>query len=306
MLTADTSLIEDADGLTGVSFSYQWLISDGISDTEIEGATDAMHTSSEEDAGKHIKVRVSFTDDGSNEETLTSGATPLVARIDSPSSQQEAPAETASSATGLPIIDGRSQVGEALTVDLSLIQDPDGLTEASFSYQWLTSDGTTDSEIEGATEPTYTPSEDDVGKRIKVRVSFTDDGDNEETLTSVATAIVAQDGSPAAPGGITAINGPNPGEVIVTWEAEAGASFYRIGWLSKTDYQNAGDDWLERFAYADVEDKTTHTLTRLTPGEDYWFLVGSNTARYGAPTWLDTWVPLTLNADELACPTTTK
>jgi hypothetical protein len=218
---------------------------------------------------------------------------PVVARINTP-------------ASGVLIINGLSRVGEALTVDLSLIQDSDGLTEASFSYQWLTSDGTTDSEIEGATEPTYTPSEDDVGKRIKVRVSFTDDGDNEEMLTSVATAIVAQDGSPAAPGGITAINGPNPGEVIVTWEAEAGASFYRIGWLSKTDYQNAGDDWLERFAYADVEDKTTHTLTRLTPGEDYWFLVGSNTARYGAPTWLDTWVPLTLNADELACPTTTK
>ena len=112
---------------------------------------------------------------------------------------------------------------------------------------------------------------------------------------------VAQDGPPA-PANIMAVNGPNPGETIVTWDAVDGANFYRIGWLSRTDYQNAGDDWLERFAFSEVEDKTSYTVTRLTPGEYYWFIVASNATRDGAPTWPTTWAPLTLNEDDAACP----
>ena len=112
---------------------------------------------------------------------------------------------------------------------------------------------------------------------------------------------VAQDGPPA-PANIMVMNGPNPGEAIVTWNAVDSANFYRIGWLSRTDYQNAGDDWLERFAFSEVEDKTSYTVTRLTPGEYYWFIVASNATRDGAPTWPTTWAPLTLNEDDAACP----
>ena len=113
--------------------------------------------------------------------------------------------------------------------------------------------------------------------------------------------INAQDG-PAAPANIIVVNGPNPGEVIVTWDAVGDANFYRIGWLSRTDYQNAGDDWLERFAFSEVEGKTTYMVTRLTPGEYYWFIVASNATRYGIPTWPATWAPLTLNTDDQSCP----
>ena len=42
-----------------------------------------------------------------------------------------------------------------------------------------------------ATASTYTLVTDDLGKTIKVKVSFTDDASNAETLTSVATAAVA-------------------------------------------------------------------------------------------------------------------
>ena len=77
-LTADTSGIADADGLTTVSYGYQWVANDGTTDTDIPDATDAAYTLVEDDEGKTVKVRVTVTDDAGNEETLTSAATAAV------------------------------------------------------------------------------------------------------------------------------------------------------------------------------------------------------------------------------------
>ncbi len=85
-------------------------------------------------------------------------------------------------ATGAPTISGTAQVGQTLTASTSGITDPDGLTNVSYSYQWLADD----TEIDGATNSTYTPQTTDIGKVVKVRVTFTDDGDNDEQLTSAA------------------------------------------------------------------------------------------------------------------------
>ena len=93
-------------------------------------------------------------------------------------------------ATGVPTISGTAHVGMTLTADASAIDDPDGTTGATFTYQWVRSDGTDDTDISGATDSTYTLVAADVGKTIKVKVSFTDDNDNDETLTSEATAEV--------------------------------------------------------------------------------------------------------------------
>lgn len=38
ILTADTSGISDKDGLTGVSYSYQWICVEGSDETDISGA----------------------------------------------------------------------------------------------------------------------------------------------------------------------------------------------------------------------------------------------------------------------------
>ena len=104
-----------------------------------------------------------------------------------PAEQQsdETPANTP--ATGAPAIGGTPRVGETLTADTSGIEDADGLTKVSYSYQW-TAGG---SDIDGATGSSYTLSDDDEGKVFRVRVSFTDDSDSEESLTSAATAAVA-------------------------------------------------------------------------------------------------------------------
>ena len=282
-LTASTSDIADADGLANASFTYQWL----ADDVDISGATGSSYTVVTADAGKVIKVTVSFTDDAGNAESVTSAATaavtqpPLTASThDVPESHDGATAFTFelrfseepgggfsattlrdqaltvsggtitnvrqletgknlkweitlqpsgneevtvillptidcadqdaictgdgrglsvgqailvlgpqnSAATGAPTISGTARAGETLTAITTGISDADGLTNASFTYQWL-ADNT---DISGATSSSYTVAAADEGKVIKVRVSFTDDAGNAETLTSAATTAVAR------------------------------------------------------------------------------------------------------------------
>ena len=87
-----------------------------------------------------------------------------------------------SPATGGPGIIGSLLAGETLTATTENIEDEDGLTGAVFAYQWLRSD----TDIEGAISSTYTMTDDDAGKAIQVRVTFSDDAGNEESLTSYA------------------------------------------------------------------------------------------------------------------------
>ena len=298
-LTADTSAVEDADGLGNAVFEYQWI----AEDTEVAGATSSTYAPVDADVGKTIKVRVTFTDEGSNPESLTSTATAPVApaadETEPPgpiwsailtvgrtgenygyqsflnpqvgslvpatfvlddvtytvgSIQTEADYFTvfgvdrelpvgftlevdgaqfessdASSLgshtyghvytwlgrgmdwdvgeevavslilrerventpqTGAPAISGTAQVGRTLSADTSGISDADGLGSGVFEYQWVRSDGTTDTDIAGATDSTYALVDADEGATIKVRVSFTDGGGNPESQTSAATATV--------------------------------------------------------------------------------------------------------------------
>ena len=197
-LTATTDLIEDEDGLTGATFTYQWLV-DGA---EINGATDSTYIVIAADEGKPIEVRVAFTDDAGNPESLTSNpflsAPPLIIR-DVPVIASNTPA------TGAPTITGTVRVGETLTATTTDISDSDGLNNATFTYQWLA-----DADITDATGSTYTLVAADEGKTVKVRITFTDDAGNDESLTSAPTATV------------TASNTPATGEPTITGTAQVG------------------------------------------------------------------------------------
>ena len=195
-LTADISGIADADGLEnvtknylwaaidssgkiGAKWAYQWL-ADGAesgSGGHHAGYNYTTYTLAEDDVGKAISVRVTFVDDAGYQETLTSAATNPVAALPQPNSP----------ATGAPAITGTAQVGETLTVDTSGITDADGLDDSTFTHQWVRED----SVVVGAAARTYTPTDGDRGKAVKVRVSFTDDAGNWETRTSAQTAAVA-------------------------------------------------------------------------------------------------------------------
>ena len=170
--------------MTNVTYSYQWIRNDGGTDTDIMGATDSSYTPVAADEGKTIKVKVTFTDDEGNGETLTSNATDLAA------------ARPNSPATGSPTISGTAQVGETLMAETSGIADTDWLASVTYSYQRIRNDG---SGHRHPTEYTYTLVDADKGNSIKVRGTFTDDGGNGETLTSAATGEVAALPSPNLP-----------------------------------------------------------------------------------------------------------
>ena len=159
-LTATTDGIEDEDGLTGATFTYQWLV-DGA---EINGATDSTYIVIAADEGKPIEVRVAFTDDAGNPESLTSYpflfAPPLIIR-DVPVIASNTPA------TGAPTITGTVRVGETLTANTTDISDSDGLNKATFTYQWLADDA----DITDATGSALVAA--DEGKTVKVRPSPT-------------------------------------------------------------------------------------------------------------------------------------
>ena len=97
---------------------------------------------------------------------------------------------TNTAATGQPDITGTPAVGQTLTAVEGDMADDDGLPTfpTDYTFQWVRVDGGMDTPI--GTGQTYTPVADDVGKTLKVEVSFTDDRGTTETLTSEPTAAV--------------------------------------------------------------------------------------------------------------------
>ena len=359
-LTADTTGITDEDGLTNVSFSYQWL----ADDADIAGATSATYTVQSSDNGKILKVRVSFIDDVGNEESLTSAATAAVSAavpsmplnvaverggtgeldvswvrpdsdggseitgytvqwkeasgswdtaadvseatvtdtsytitglrlqveyavrvfatnsagdgpasaevketVDAQTSQQQGPVkkivpvtqERNTLATGAPSIVGTLVVGQTLSVNTSSISDDDGLDNATFVYQWLTDD----TDISGATGPAYILADSDQGKAVKVRVSFTDDAGNDESLTSEALVV------PVRPHGLTAT--ASEGDVVLTWTPPVGFS-YLYDYQILRNRPELGE--AEPLVFADTGNaETTYTDTDVEPGVLYVYRV---------------------------------
>ena len=119
-----------------------------------------------------------------------------------------------SQATGAPTIDGVAEVGQVLSAHVTGIDDDN----AAFSYQWLRSDGGDYTEIAGANGDTYTLVAADQGKTIKVRVSFTDDEGNPESLTSDPTGEV--EAAETVPGRPQDLEGEASAQgIALTWNA---------------------------------------------------------------------------------------
>ena len=90
----------------------------------------------------------------------------------------------------------------------------DGLNQVVFSYQWIRNDGNADEDIAGATGSSYTLTEDDEGKTVKVTVSFTDDAEgNPETLTSDPTAEVESQAGPLT--GFTVVDAADTDQAVL-------------------------------------------------------------------------------------------
>ena len=146
-------------------------------------------------------------------------------------------------ATGKPEITGTIEVGETLTADTSRIADADGLTSVSYSYRWVRVDGTNETNIAGATGSSYTLVGADEGKGIRVRVSFTDDAGNPETLTSDIYRAVTILPAPRLP----SVDDPNAIWMATLTVANLGSNQYGYkgsegGGLTDTAFTYLGDD----------------------------------------------------------------
>ena len=91
-------------------------------------------------------------------------------------------------ATGTPDITGRARSGQTLTAGTGNTADADGLPQnaSDFAWQWIRAADETDTPIQDATSSTYTLTDDDAGKQVKVVMSFTDSLSGVESLTSDA------------------------------------------------------------------------------------------------------------------------
>ena len=187
--------------------------------------------------------------------------------------------------TGQPRITGSARVGQTLTAVTADIQDADGLGD--FAYQWK-ADGTN---IAEAMDSSYTLTNNEVGKRITVTVSFTDGIGTEETVTSQPTAAVRDAASAASPGGggglpppsnpmpsaprnLVAIGGDE--QVTLTWDAPEDDDDDAI-----TDYEYRIDGKGSWISIGSTD--TTHTVTGLTNGTAYVFQVRAVNAAGSSP-----------------------
>ena len=120
-------------------------------------------------------------------------------------------------ATGAPTITGTAEVGETLTAVTTGIMDADGLTSPTYTYQWIRVDGT-EADIAGENSSTYILVDADLGKTLKVRVTFADDLGHTETLTSAATATVGAVATAPAVSTVDVTSMPASGDTYGTGE----------------------------------------------------------------------------------------
>jgi Ca2+-binding RTX toxin-like protein len=170
MLSFDSTL-DDEDGLG--EFSFQWLRNGNA----ITSASAENYTLTSADVGKKISLQVQFIDGLGNVESEISPETSAVKGL--PKNQK---------ATGSVKIIGTAQQDEILNADSSAIKDANGFKTTALKFQWLRNGAP----ISGATKASYALTDVDVGKAIKVKVSFTDNAGFKEALTSSATAPVKE------------------------------------------------------------------------------------------------------------------
>ena len=203
-LTVSNNLA-DADGLGIITFQWN---ADG---TPIPGATDTTRLLTLAEADKVITVIASYTDLLGTSEHVTSAPT--------------APVFTNHAPTGSVTITGTSTQGHQLTA-VSTLADVDGPDPVTLAYKWQ-ADGIN---IGGATGSTLTLAEAQVGKSITVTASYIDGHFTPESVSSSATALVANVND--APTGAVTITGTPTQNQQLTADASALADLDGLGTFS--------------------------------------------------------------------------
>ena len=194
-LTVSIAGVTDADGITA-PVAYFWQVetapdSGAYEDILVEPtageaarAGGTTFTPGDAETGLRLRVRAVYKDgNGVLEEVFSAPTAPVGNVNDAPTA-------------GPTISDTTPTEGEALTVNLLTIADPDGtagLVDGTVipTFQWEQSaDGVTWTPIPGAVNQLFVPTQAQVGLRLRVVVTFVDDNGTTETVTSAATDVV--------------------------------------------------------------------------------------------------------------------
>jgi Domain of unknown function (DUF4347)/Domain of unknown function (DUF4082) len=169
-----TATVTDSDGLTGIPVSYQWQQSNdnGVTWTNITGATSQTLTLGDTQVAKSIRAEAKYTDALGTSETVLSTATNPVININD---------------VGLSILSGSATVDGTLNAK---IFDIDGITGSTFSYQWQTFQDNLWLNIDGAIGQTLDLSSF-LGNQVRAAVTYFDAYNTFESIFSPSTAVAA-------------------------------------------------------------------------------------------------------------------
>jgi hypothetical protein len=173
-----TATVADADGLTGSTINYQWQQSNnnGTTWTNISGATNQTLVLGQTQVNNRVRVTATYTDTLGSGENPTSAATTSVVNVND---------------IGIASINGTTAQGGTLTANVT---DTDGLTGITINYQWQQSNnnGTTWTNITGATNQNLTLDNSLVGKQVRVNATYADAlGANENIFSAASNPISA-------------------------------------------------------------------------------------------------------------------
>lgn len=188
VLTANNSL-SDADGTTKSVLTYQWQ----RNGSDVVGATGETYTLTQTDVNANISVIASYIDDQGTKESVASALTNAIINVN------DAP-------TGEVKISNtfNAQQGDTLTVGNTLA-DIDGMLGANIIYSWRDANNN-----EIATGSSYQLTQADVGAKITVVASYTDDFGTTESVTSASTnAIINVNDVPTGSVSITSSDATN-------------------------------------------------------------------------------------------------
>ncbi|MDC3089318.1 autotransporter domain-containing protein [Prochlorococcus sp. AH-716-N03] len=224
----------DPDG-NGTVSSYTWQSSsDGTTWTSITGATGSTYTLTESEEGKYIRVTVDYTDGSSTSESVTASSV-TIPHVDS--------------GDAVFAISGSTYAGKILTAAQSS-SDPDG--DGTFSYKWQSSsDNLSWTDISGATNSTFTVTESEEGKYIRLVITYTDLQNFSESVTASSVTIPHVDSGDA----VFAISGSTyAGKILTAAQSSSdpdGDGTFSYKWQSSSD----------NLSWTDISGATNSTFT---------------------------------------------
>ena len=208
-------------GTTPITYTYQWLKCDsaGNNCTSIPGETTNHRMVDSGDVGHRLRVRVKATNaDGSTSATSAESAVIAASGSGAPVNTKE------------PSVSGSTVRGQTLTADRGSWS---GASPITYKYQWLRCDtnAANCSAIAGETSSSRLLVADDVGHRLRVRVTASNSAGSASADSNGTAVITATGGSgPPVNTALPAISGnPAQGQAIVstdgTWTGAATITF---------------------------------------------------------------------------------